>query len=55
MSDDIKKAVVDADEFAVAEKEAEKSDYTYTHKFRKPFEYQGKSYNYMTFDWFKLT
>jgi len=54
MSDNMKNIIV-ADEFAVAEKEAEKSEYSYTHKFRKPFEYQGKTYNEMTFDWGKLT
>ena len=57
MSNDVKKeqVYVDADEFAVAEKEAVNSDYTYTHKFRKPFEYQGKTYNELTFEWGKLT
>lgn len=57
MSNDVKKeqVYVDADEFAVAEKEAVNSDYTYTHKFRKPFEYQGKTYNELTFEWDKLT
>ena len=57
MSNDVKKeqVFVDADEFAVAEKEAVNSDYTYTHKFRKPFEYQGKVYNELTFEWGKLT
>jgi len=47
--------IIDADEFAVAEKEAEQSSYSYTHKFRKPYEYEGKSYEEMTFDWGKLT
>lgn len=49
------KNIIDPEEFAVAEKEAEKSEYTYTHKFKKPFDYQGKTYNEMTFDWGKLT
>jgi hypothetical protein len=47
--------IIDADEFAVAEKEAEQSAYTYTHKFKRPFEYQGKTFNELTFDWGKLT
>lgn len=46
---------IDANEFAVAEKEAEQSAYTYTHKFHKPYEYQGKTYQELTFDWGKLT
>lgn len=49
------KVFVDADEFAVAEKEAVNSEFSYTHKFRKPFEYQGKVYNELTFEWSKLT
>jgi len=47
--------IIDADEFAVAEKEAEQSAYTYTHKFRKPYEYEGKTYEELKFDWGKLT
>lgn len=47
--------IIDADEFAVAEKEAEQSAYTYTHKFKMPFEYQGKTFNELIFDWGKLT
>jgi hypothetical protein len=31
------------------------SGLTYTHKFRKPFEYDGKQYREMTFDWVSLT
>lgn len=49
------KNIIDDNEFAVAEKEAAESGYTYTHKFKKPFEYQGKTYEEMTFDWGKLT
>ncbi|MCF8017841.1 MAG: phage tail assembly protein [Vallitaleaceae bacterium] len=57
MNNEIKKekVIVDADEFAVAEKEAENSEYTYIHKFKKPFVYQGKTYNQLTFEWDKLT
>lgn len=50
-----KKDLIDANEFAVAEKEAKNSGYSYTHKFRKPFEYQGQTYTELTFDWDKLT
>ncbi len=46
---------IDAEEFAVAEKAAEKSGYVYTHKFAKPFECEGKKYNELTFDWGSLT
>lgn len=46
---------VDADEFSVAEKHAEESEYSYTHKFRAPFNYQGKTYEDLTFNWGKLT
>lgn len=46
---------IDAKEFAVAENEAEKSGYTYTHKFAKPFECEGKTYEELTFDWGSLT
>lgn len=60
MSNEIKKneeviGTIDADEFSVAEREAKNSEYTYTHKFRKPFDYQGTAYNELTFDWGKLT
>jgi len=57
MSTEIKKndAIIDEEEFAVAEKEAAESEFVYIHKFRKPFEYQGKTYNELTFDWDKLT
>lgn len=47
--------IVDAEEFAVAEKETETSGYTYTHKFAKPFECEGKKYEELTFDWGSLT
>ena len=47
--------IVDADEFAVAEKEAELSAYMYVHKFRTPYEHQGKKYEELSFDWGTLT
>ena len=54
-------AVIDANEFSVADKEAEiaKNEagdgaYTYTHKFRKPFTYMHKTYDELRFDWDSL-
>ena len=47
--------IINADEFSVAEKEAEESTGTFTHKFRKPFSYMGKNYTEMSFDWDSLT
>ncbi len=63
MSEDMKKnnaennEIISADEFAVAEKEAkERQGFdTYTHKFRKPFTYEGKTYEDLTFEWDKLS
>lgn len=46
---------IDAEEFSVAEKEAETSGYEYTHTFRKPFTYMGKTYTELTFDWGSLS
>lgn len=48
-------AIIDAEEFSVAEKSAEESAYTYIHKFKTPFAYEGKTYEELTFDWGKLT
>ena len=54
-------ASIGEDEFAVAEKEAEKAavsatdnGFTYTHKFRKPFLYKNVSYDELTFDFDRL-
>ncbi len=51
--------VIDAGEFSVAEQEAAKEDvqdiYTYVHQLRRPFEYEGKTYETLTFDWGSLT
>ncbi|MEN6437019.1 MAG: phage tail assembly protein [Syntrophobacter sp.] len=57
MRDENKKSddIVNADEFSIAKEEAENSMNIYKHKFRKPYEYQGKTYQEMTFDWGKLT
>ena len=50
-----KKDIIDAEEFAVAEKEAALSTDTYVHKLEKPFEFEGKTYEELTFDWGGLT
>lgn len=50
-----KNVFVDAKEFAAAEEAAINSDFIYTHKFKKPFEYQGKKYSELTFEWDSLT
>lgn len=57
MNDELKKdkVLVDEEEFAIAEQEAAESDFCYTHKFKRPFEYQGKTYTELTFDWDSLT
>ena len=47
--------VVNADEFAVAEKEAQESKNTYTHTFATPFTYEGQTYHELVFDWGRLT
>lgn len=46
---------IDPKEFAVAEQEAKNSPDAYTHKFSKPFLYEGKTYNELTFNWDKCT
>ncbi len=46
---------IDPEEFAAAEKEAAESEYEYTHAFRKPLNYMGKTYSELTFDWDQLT
>ena len=44
------------EEFEEALNEAkEDSAYAYVHRFKKPFEYQGKTYDKLTFDFEKLT
>jgi len=57
MSTELKKEniAIDEEEFAIAEKEAAESEFVYVHEFKRPFEYQGKSYKKLTFDWDKLT
>lgn len=46
---------IDPKEFAVAEAEAKKSTDAYTHKFKRPFAYEGRTYDELTFDWDKCT
>jgi hypothetical protein len=46
---------INPDEFSVAEKEAETGESVYTHKFKTPYDYQGKPYSELTFNWGKLT
>ena len=46
--------VIDPEEFSVIEKKAEGSKDTYTHKFKKPFTYNGKDYTELSFDWDSL-
>ena len=49
------KTIINEEEFEIAENEANKSALIYIHKFRKPFEYNGKTYNELIFEWDKLT
>lgn len=46
---------IDPDEFSVAEKEAAKAGLNFTLAFRKPFEYNGKQYTELNFEWDNLT
>lgn len=47
---------VDPKELAVAKAEAEaQNDDIYTHTFKKPFTYEGKTYESLTFDFSNLT
>ena len=47
--------VIDDEELSAAENEAETSTDTYTHVFKKPFTYDNKTYNSLSFDWDSLT
>ncbi len=42
-------------EMQAAEQEAVTSANAYTHKFATPFEFEGKTYESLTFDWGALT
>ncbi len=46
---------IDPEEFSAAKKEAVDSNDSYTHKFRRPYEYDGKIFEEITFNWDKLT
>lgn len=48
-------AILAEDAFNAAEEEAKESTSVYTHKFAEPFNYDGNSYEELTFDWGKLT
>lgn len=50
-----KPAAVDADELEIAQKEAENAGDTFTLTFKKPFEYEGKAYTELHFNWSSLT
>ncbi|MDF2984883.1 MAG: hypothetical protein K0R50_393 [Eubacterium sp.] len=47
--------VIDTKELSAAQKEAADSGNSYTHLFRKPYEYEDKTFTQVTFDWDKLT
>lgn len=51
MSDNI----ISPAEFADAQQAAAESEFTYTLKFKQPFEYEGNTYQELFFDWGKLT
>ena len=51
----IETPIIDPKEFAVAEAEAAVSANTFTYTFTKPFTYEGKTYEALTFDWDRLT
>ena len=46
---------VDEKEFEAAQTEALGSTGLYVHTFKKPFDYMGKKYKELTFDWESLT
>lgn len=47
--------IVNDSEFEAAKTEALVSAGSYTYNFAKPWEYEGKTYQTLTFDWDKLT
>lgn len=52
---EIPEVKIDAEELAIAEKEAEDSADTFTYKFKKPLMYNGGVIEEITFDWDSLT
>ncbi len=56
MSDATKSNIaIDPEELSVANKEAANSGDSFTYKFRKTYEYDGKNFNEVTFNWDRLT
>jgi hypothetical protein len=62
MNENCKTPVIDPNEFSAMETDAERQqmktpDETqrYTHKFKKPYKYGGKTYTELTFEWDSLT
>jgi len=49
------KVVINEKELEVAEQMAEEEKYQYIHEFKKPFQYDGKTFEELTFNWEKLT
>ena len=47
--------IVSAETFAVLDEEAEGATDSYTHKFKRPFSYMGKTFSELRFDWDSLT
>ena len=47
--------VINDKEMKAAEQEAKTSTTAYTHKFATPFEFEGKTYESLTFEWGTLT
>lgn len=54
-TDPTDKDYIDEKEFKEAQRIAEKSGFTFTHKLRTPITDTGKTYEELTFDWDKLT
>lgn len=46
---------IDNKEMQAAEQAAKTSTTSYTHKFATPFEFEGKTYESLTFEWGSLT
>lgn len=46
---------IGAEDFAVENTAQAVSKYAYTHKFSEPFNFEGTTYNELTFDWGNLT
>lgn len=55
MSEKIKNDIINEEELNMAENKAKNSTNEYVHKFEKPFTYEDKTYEELTFDWSKLS